>query len=401
MTDTTGDKAASESTSRGPLTSTIAGRPTWAEIDLDNLVHNFQLIRSVVGTAVAIMPAVKANAYGHGALRCAGALEGAGADWFGVALPTEGAALRDAGVTKPILCLAGYWDGDEELLIQRNLTPVIFREAQLDKLDRRLAAAGQRVDFHLKVDTGMGRLGVPFGELNQFLDAVARYSRLNLDGVLTHLASADLPEQRDFTSRQWDLFEAAVATVRDRGFHPRWIHGANGAAAHAFPAARCEPANLIRPGGLVYGLWRDVTDPTVAPLDLRPVLSLRARISHLKVVPPGTQLGYGGTFRTARVTNVATLPIGYADGISRALSNRGHVLVRESRVPIIGRVSMDLTLIDVTDIEGVKTGDDVVLIGRQGAQVINAEDVAIASGSISYEVTCRVGERVPRVYKQS
>jgi alanine racemase len=371
-------------------------RPTWAEINLDNLIHNFRITRGAMGAGVAIMPAVKADAYGHGAVECARALETAGADWFGVALPEEGLTLREAGIRAPILSLGGFWEGQEELIIAHRLTPAVFRLDLLERLN--LAATGGVVDYHLKVDTGMGRLGVPYAELNKFLDGVTRFEHVRLDGVMTHLASADHPDKKDFTARQMDLFEAAVEFVRSRGHRPSWIHEANSAGAHAYPRSR---GNLVRLGGVLYGLWRDVTDRTIEALDWRPVMSLHTRIILLKTVPAGVPVGYGGLFVTSRESKIATLAIGYEDGLRRALSNRGTVIVREQVAPIVGRVSMDLTLIDVTDVKGASIGDEAVIIGGSGNVGITAEEVAAQAGTLSYEVTCGISDRVPRRYIQT
>jgi alanine racemase len=371
-------------------------RPTWTEINLDNLTHNFRATKTAVGAGVSIMAAVKSDAYGHGAVECAQALEKAGADWFGVALPEEGTALRDAGVTRPILSLGGFWEGQEDSLISHRLTPVVFRLDLLDRLSRTARASGAVADYHLKVDTGMGRLGVLYSELGSFLDGAARFENVRLDGVMTHLASADSPHHREFTERQISLFEGAVELVRARGFRPAWIHEANSAGTHSYPRSR---GNLVRLGGVLYGLWRDVTDRSVEPLDWRPVMSLRTRIMLLKTVPAGNPLGYGGTFVTARESRIATLPIGYEDGLGRELSNRGKVIVRGELAPIVGRVSMDLTLVDVTGVSDAAVGDEVVIIGSQGPSLITAEEVAAQCGTISYDVTCRISDRVPRVYQ--
>jgi alanine racemase len=370
-------------------------RPTWAEINLANLIHNYRLMKECVGTAVAIMPALKANAYGHGAIECARALETEGAAWFGVALPEEGLALRRSGIKTDVLCLAGFWEGQEDILVEQRLTPVVFRLDLLERLNLAARSAGVIVDYHLKVDTGMGRLGVLYEELHSFLDRAGAFENTRLDGVMTHLASADVPEKREFTERQITLFQQALATVRSNGHRPRWVHEANSAGAHAYPGSH---GNLVRLGGVLYGLWRDITDRSKEPLDWRPVMGLRSRIMLLKNVPSGSPLGYGGTFVTARESRIATLPIGYEDGLARALSNRGHVLVRERRAPIVGRVSMDLTLIDVTDVPGAAVGDRAVVIGGDGASQITAEDLAGQIGSLSYEVTCGISDRVPRVY---
>jgi alanine racemase len=376
-----------------------AQRPTWAEINLDSLIHNFRVTRAAVG-GVAIMAAVKADAYGHGAVECARALESAGADWFGVALPEEGIALRKGGITRPILCLGGFWEGQAESIIAHRLTPVVFRLDELAALNREAHKTGHNVDYHLKVDTGMGRLGVQCSELEGFLDGVSQFESLRLDGIMTHLASAANSDQDLFTEQQLDLFDRAIEAVqswvvRSGGHSPRWIHAASSAGALAYPRAR---GNLVRPGGVLYGLWRDVISPSTEPLEWRPVMSLRTSIVLVKTVKAGIPLGYGGTFVTARDSRIATIAIGYEDGLRRELSNRGQVIVRGLLVPIVGRVSMDLTLIDVTDVEGASINDKVVIIGSQGEWQISAEDVAARLGTISYEVTCGISDRVPRFY---
>ena len=370
-------------------------RVTWAEIDLDNLIHNLRVMKDAVGPNVAIMPALKADAYGHGAIVCAHALEHAGADWFGVALPEEGLVLREEGISRPILCLGGFWEGQEDLLAARDLTPVIFRLGLLERLDQQGKKVGRVLEYHLKVDTGMGRLGLPFEQLGEFLDAAAGLSNVKLDGVMAHFASADLPEKAEFTREQMARFESAVEVVRSRGHLPRWVHQANSAAAHAIPAAR---GNIVRLGGAIYGLWRDTTNPTVEPLAWQPVLSLHTRVTYMKTVAAGTALGYGSTHVTSRESCIAILPVGYADGLSRMLSNCGRVLLRGRFAPIIGRVSMDLTIVDVTGIPGVEIDDEAVIIGRQGGCEITAEEMAAHIGTIAYEVTCGISDRVPRVY---
>jgi alanine racemase len=374
--------------------SLSAGRPTWAEINLDHLAHNFRLVRDAVGAGVALMPALKADAYGHGASACARVLEHEGAAWFGVALPEEGRALRAAGLHRPVLCLGGFWEGQEAELLADQLTPVIYRLDLLERLDRAAQSAGVVANYHLKVDTGMGRLGVPHAELEAFLDRAAAFTHLRLDGVMTHMASADEPDKADFTRLQLSRFQEAMAAIRARGYRPTWVHEANSATTLAYPAAR---GNLARPGGVLYGLWRDVLNPQTPPMDWRAVLSLKTRIIHLKTIPAGTPLGYGGTFTAKRESRIATLALGYGDGLPRALSNRGRVLVRGEFAPIVGRVSMDLTIVDVTDIAGAALNDEATVIGRQGANEISAEEVAGLAGTISYEITCGISRRVPRI----
>ena len=372
-----------------------ARRPTRAEIHLDNLKHNFRVMRDLLGTDVAIMPALKADAYGHGVVECAKALAETGAEWFAMALPEEALTLRAAGIVKPLLSLGGFWVGQESLLIEQRITPVIYRLDLLEQVNRAAHDAGVVFDYHLKVDTGMGRLGVPFAQLSEFLDGARRFAHMRLDGLMTHCAAADESEAIDFTEQQLQEFTDAIAMVRERGFEPRWLHAANSAAAHAYPQAR---GNLVRLGGVLYGIWRDSTRRDVAPLDWRPVMALRTEIVLLKQVPKATPLGYGGTFVTERESRIATIAMGYEDGLRRALSNRGRVLVRGKYAPIVGRISMDLTLVDVTDIPAATVDDEVVIIGQQGEREITAEEIAAELGTISYEVTCGISDRVPRVY---
>ncbi len=372
-----------------------AGRPTWAEIDLDALAYNYQLIRTHVGPDVKILAAVKANAYGHGAVECARRLASAGADWFGVALPEEEIELRNAGIDNPILCLGGFWPGQEEACLRERLTPVVYRLEMIESLNRMAAEAGVVADVHVKIDTGMRRLGIPFADVPQFCKAIKKFSHIRVDGLMTHLASADDPEQADFTERQLEKFAAALRIFREEGFAPTYIHAANSAATFAHSSV----GNMVRPGGSLYGFKRDVFPPNIAAPPLRPVMSLHSRIMLLKTVPAGARLGYGGTFETTRESLIATVPIGYNDGYSRALSNRGQVIVRGQFAPVSGRVSMDLTLLDVTDVDGVTVNDQVTLLGRQGENAISAEDLAALAGTISYEITCGISDRVPRVYQ--
>ncbi len=373
----------------------IMGRPTWAEIDLDALASNFRVIREQVGSDVKVMAAVKANAYGHGALQCARRLEAEGLDWFGVALPEEGVELRGAGITKPILCLGGFWAGQEALCLQQGLTPVVYRPDMIEALDRAARDQGVVADVHLKVDTGMGRLGVLAEALPEFCETLKRCQNIHLDGLMTHLAAADDPNREDFTKAQLDRFAQAVSVFRERGFTPTHLHGANSAAAFALPESR---GNMVRPGATLYGFVRDVLPANIPAPPLRPVMSVRSRIMLLKQVDKGEKLGYECTYETGRESLVATLPIGYDDGYPRALSNRGRVIVRGKFAPVVGRVSMDLTLIDVTDVPGVSLDDQVTLLGTEGEMAITAEDVAELAGTISYEIACGISSRVPRIY---
>ena len=371
------------------------GRPTWAEIDLEALAHNYRVIRQRVGPDVKVLAAVKANAYGHGAVECSRRLEKEGTDWFGVALPEEGVELRNAGITKPILCLGGSWKAQEGLCIQKDLTPVVYRLDVAEALSRAAADAGKTVDIHVKIDTGMGRLGLPAADVAEFCATLKRFAHLRVDGLMTHLASADDERQTEFTKQQLQRFGAAVQVFRACGFTHGLVHAANSAGLFAFPESRF---NLVRPGGSLYGFRRDVLPASFDHPNLRPVMSLHSRIELLKQVKKGDKLGYGGTFETKRDSVIATIPIGYDDGYRRAFSNKSRVIVRDRFAPVVGRVSMDLTIIDVTDVPDVALDDRVTLLGSGGDCSITAEDLGQLAGTISYEITCGVSNRVPRIY---
>ncbi|HEX4947679.1 MAG TPA: alanine racemase [Blastocatellia bacterium] len=371
-------------------------RPTWAEISLPNLIHNYRTIKRFLPDQAQLMAVVKANAYGHGAVACAQALE-AEAEWFGVALIEEGVELRNAGITRPILCLGGTWHGQAETVIAHDLTPVVFRYDQVEELHTQARLTNRVVNYHLKVDTGMGRLGVPFADLLDFLPALCQFTHLKLDGLMTHLAEAEALDQ-EFTRRQIEGFQSSLQIVRAMGFAPTWHHLANSAGIHAHPN---DYGNLARAGAAMYGFTRDVIAPMPEAFAVEPVMSLHSRVVQLKTVPANTPLGYGRTFTTTRPSHIATIPIGYADGLRRAHSNQGHVLVRGQAAPIVGRISMDLTILDVTDVVGVALDDEVILLGVQGEQRIAAEDLAEQIGTISYEIACGISARVPRVYVAS
>ncbi len=368
-------------------------RPTRAEVDLGALVRNVRALRSVA-PGVALLAMVKADAYGHGAGLIARALETEGVEMLGVALVEEGLALRQAGVGAEILVLGGAYEGGWEAMVQASLYPAVFREDQLEALAAAARKLGTVPRAHLKVDTGLARLGAQPGEVPALL-ARARALQVDLQGVMSHFANADLADA-GVTQEQLKKFRAVLAQVDAAGFRPRWRHLANSAAMVALPSAReGEHLNLVRPGLALYGLspapW------IVLPQPLEPVLSWKTAVVHLKTVPPGTAVSYGGTWTARRPTRIATLPVGYADGYPRRLSNRGQVLVRGQRVPLVGRVCMDLCMVDVTDVPGVALGDEVVLLGRQGTEEVGAVELAGWLETIPYEVLCGVGARVPRV----
>jgi alanine racemase len=375
------------------MTPPHGSRPTWAEIDLDALAFNLRSIREFVGGSAKTMAVVKADAYGHGAIECSKRLSAEGIDWLGVALPEEGSELRDAGIETPILSF-GNWPGQEAMMLARELTPVVF---QMDALARFDAAAAERKTIarvHIKIDTGMGRVGVRAADADEFARELRRFKNIEVEGLMTHFASAD-EIKSPATARQISGFADAVAAFHDAGIRPRLLDLANSPGAIVHPESR---STMVRIGGLLYGLGGDVLPKGFPGPELRPVMSVRTAVSFIKQVPAGTPIGYGGTFVTIRQSLIATLPIGYHDGLPRSLSNIGYVLIEGMRVPIVGRVSMDWTTVDVTDVPGVSVGTGVVVIGNSGQESVMAEDIAAATGTISYEITCGMNARVKKVY---
>ena len=373
----------------------FAQRPTWAEINLDALASNFRIVRELVGAGIRIMAVVKADAYGHGAEQCARRLAAEGADWFGVALPEEGIELRRAGIRQPILCLGGFWAGQEQTCLRYDLTPVVYRVDMVETIDRAARAAGVVADVHLKIDTGMGRLGVRWDAAREFADALRSFKNIRVDAIMTHFAAADDPERDRFTDEQVARYRRVVEMFRERGIRPTYEDLANSAGTYAHPNSW---GNMVRPGGMLYGLWRDILPPAPVAPRLRPVMSVHSRVMLLKRVLKGETLGYGCTFVAPRETLVATLPIGYNDGYVRALSNSGRVIVRGRYAPVVGRISMDFTLIDMTDVPGVAEGDRVTLLGEDQGLAIPAEEIAKRAATLSYEITCGISHRVPRYY---
>ena len=373
-------------------------RPTWVEIDLNNLASNFTVIKNRVGDLAKVMAVVKANAYGHGAIQCARRLVKEGAEWFGVALPEEGLELRAAGIGQPILSLGGFWEGQAGLCIQQRITPVVYRLDAVAAINQAAREAGVVADVHVKVDTGMGRLGIRSDQLSEFVSGLKEFENVRIDGLMTHFAAADDAACQPLTKDQIKRFDAAVALFCDQGYRPTHLHLANSAGIYGHREAW---GTMVRPGGVLYGLWRDVLPMSVSDSGLRQVMSLHSRICLLKWVPAGETIGYGCTFEASRRTLIATLPVGYHDGYMRGLSNRANVIVRGVLAPVVGRISMDLTLVDVTNVPDVQLNDQVTLLGTDKstqAVSITAEDLARIVGTLSYEVTCGVGSRVPRVY---
>jgi alanine racemase len=409
----------------------LKSRPVWAEVSLSALAHNLRAIRQFVNppgeerkTPRKILSIVKGNAYGHGGPEVAKALEKAGSDWFGVTCTEEGIEVRKAGVRKPILLLTSFWPGEEPRLLEYNLTPVIHRCEQLAVLDRAAARfcggrsldrhagrntrtsrndAQKRISFHLKMDTGMNRLGIAPGDIECFARQLAKCEHLQLGGVFTHLASSevfsDTPAGKQ-TREQEDRFFAALDRLRALGIDPGLVHAANSAAIVTRPESW---ADMVRPGAILYGYHPGYDPPEKraefeARLPVKPAMSLRTRIISVRSVPAGAGVGYNETFVAKRPSRIAVLAAGYADGIHRSLGNRGCVLVRGALAPIIGIISMDVTMIDVTDIPDAAVGDVATIYGRDGDRLHPAHLVARSIGTVTSDLLCAVTKRVPRIY---
>jgi alanine racemase len=335
-----------------------------------------------------VLAIVKADAYGHGVVPVATRLEDEGVDGFGVALAEEGLELREAGISTEILVLNGVYGGAHRDVLEAGLTPVLYDLGDAARFAE--ASGGRPFGVHLKIDTGMGRLGVTMRAVDAFLDALARHPAVRVDGVMTHLAAAD--SDASFTAAQLGRFELALAKIRARGHAPRTIHAANTSATFLHEAARYD---LVRTGIALFGHALGADENA---LGLRPAMRLRTEVIALRDLEAGESIGYDHTFTAKGPMRVATVPMGYGDGLVRALGNAGAMLVHGVRCPIVGRVSMDLTTIDVTAIEAASVGDEAVVLGSQGEARIDATEIAAQVGTIPYEIMTNVSRRVPRVY---
>jgi len=371
------------------------GRPTACFVDHAALRWNLRQIREKVGSRIKILSMVKANAYGHGAAAAARTLASAGGDAFGVATLEEGVELRQAGIRAPILVLAGAYADQLEEFLTHSLIPVVHDLDTTKRLEKALQQRGSTLNVHLKIDTGMGRLGLVAAETAEWVGEVKKLKAIRIAGVFSHFSHAESVEG-DYTRQQLDIFNRVVDQLRAENIRPPLVHLANSAATIALPAAYFD---MVRPGIMLYGVY---PSPAMASqIVLKPVLAWKTKILQLKKVPAGTSVSYGQTFITKRESLIATLPIGYADGYPRLLSNRGEVLIGGQRAAVAGRVCMDLTMIDVTDIRNVKQGDEVVLLGRQGDAEISADQIAAWANTISYEILTSIGARVPRIHYNS
>lgn len=368
---------------------------TYATIDLSALGHNLRRIRERLAAGADVMAVVKANAYGHGAVEVSRALAQQGVSRLAVASVKEGAALRDAGITADILVLVDLLDRHISDLLAYRLTPVITEQRLLPALAKAAEAKSLSFPIHLKVDTGMGRLGFAPDDLPALFEALPAWKSLRVEAVMTHLADSD-GDDPGHTARQLERFRTLLERLRRQGAVIPHVHAANSAAIVRFPESHF---SLVRPGIMLYGYH---TLPGGVPCpDLDPVLALRTTVMQLRTIQPGDSVSYNRTFVAKRKTRIAVLPVGYADGYSRRLSNNGFVLINGRRAPIVGLVCMDMTMVDVTDAAPVQVGDEATLIGRQGQERIDAGDIAEWTGTIPYEILCSIGPRVPRVYQAS
>jgi alanine racemase len=367
-------------------------------IDLGALCANAALLRHI-GDGAGVCAVVKADAYGHGAVPVARALERAGlCAALGVSLVEEGVALRDAGLAMPVLVMGPAQSRGHAEMVARDLTPVVSDPADLDPLAAIGRARGLPVAIHLKVDTGMGRLGVPSSELGRLVGRVLASGGLALEGIATHLASADLPDLAAagaVTGEQLACFGRALAVAHAAGAAPRVVHAANSAATFRFPAARFD---MVRPGIAMYG--NGPVGPAVETGSLRQVMQLESEVVQIREVGAGQAVSYGGLWRAERPSRIAVVPVGYADGFPRRLTGRADALVRGRRCPVVGAISMDMTLVDVTSVpHDAQVGDAVVLLGAQGDQSISTAELAERADLTEYEVTCGISRRVPRTYR--
>ena len=364
-------------------------RSVWAEIDLAAIEHNVKEIRRWVKPTAKLCAVVKADGYGHGALPAAKAALASGADCLAVAIVSEALELRQAGLDVPILVL-GYTPPEQaETVITNDITQTVFSLEVARALSAAAVSQGRTAKVHIKVDTGMGRVGIRPQESGEFAVAVNSLPNVEIEGIYSHFAASDSSDKA-FTLQQFKRFLAAVERVEARGIRIPIRHIANSAAVLDLPETHLD---MIRPGIILYGLWP--SEEVRHQLDLRPAMKLKAQVGFVKAVPTGTPISYGLAFYTQRPSRIATLPVGYADGWARSLANRAKVLVKGQRATVVGRICMDQCMVDVTDIAGVRAGDEALLFGGDELPV---EEVARHMGTIHYEVICMIGKRVPRSY---
>lgn len=377
----------------------MSSRPTWAEVSLGALRQNFRTLREYVGGGPQICAVVKADAYGHGSVECARALEAEGATWQGVTSTAEGVLLREGGIRGRILLMTGFWRGDQEDVIRHQLTPAVWEGWHVELLEEAARRRGAReFPVHVKVDTGMTRLGANVGDLPALCGRLVNSESLQVEGLFTHLASSEVLDAEGAT-QQVRCFESVLRRVGEFKISPTLIHMANSAAVVARPETW---KNMVRPGLALYGYCTPIRGTHKAAgsqsIELKPVLSWKTRVISVRDVGAGRAIGYNATYVTPTPAKLAVLPVGYADGLNRQLSSRGRVLIRGQYASMLGIVSMDLTIVDVSGIAGVEIGDEAVILGASGSVSINAWEHARMCSTIPYEVLCNISKRVPRRY---
>lgn len=367
-------------------------RPVWVEIDLDAIRHNLSEIRRQIGPAVEIMAVVKAEAYGHGAVKVAGTALQSGANRLGVALPEEGIALRKAGITAPILVFSPLQIDQAEVMVKFDLTPTICMLEPAVALSRAAVTANKKINIHLKIDTGMGRIGVPANEGIVFIKKLQSLPDIIIEGIFSHLATAD-ERDKEYAKYQTKTFNKVIVDLKEAGLLPPKAHLANSAAIIDLPLTYY---NMVRPGIMLYGMYPS-SEVGREKVRLKPAFTLKTKVVFIKRVSQGSTISYGRKYTVPRDTTIITIPIGYADGWPRRLSGKADVLISGKRFPVVGTICMDLCMVDVGD-EPVEIGQEVVLIGSQGAGSISVDEIAGHLGTINYEVTCMINDRVPRKY---
>lgn len=367
------------------------------------LQHNYSTLRDYVAPGAVVCAVVKCDAYGHGAVEVSRAIQKEGCKWFAVTSPEEGIELRKAGITGRILLMSGFWRGQEEAVIEHNLTPVIWEWSHIELLENaaeKLDKAPQSIAVHLKVDTGMARLGVSLADLPEMISGIQQANAVMLEGVLSHFASAEVTDAPSVDA-QLQRFDDAVSKIIESGLSPMYFHIANSAG---IVSRESSWKNMVRPGISLYGYYLPfmsvITGMPDASMELPviPALTWKTRIIAIREVDARQPVGYSGAFVTQAPTKIGVLPVGYGDGLNRHLSNRGRVIVKNDYANIVGNISMDVTLIDITGMPGVEVGDEVTLIGGNEKRKITAWEHATHSQTIPYEVLCNISKRVPRVY---
>ena len=379
---------------------------TWAEIDLDAYAHNIRELRRITDSKAMIMAVVKANGYGHGAFEVASTALQNGADWLGVARLHEAVELREAGFEAPILIFGYSPPESAQLLLQYDLIQSVYTRPTAEAYSEQAARAGKPIKIHIKVDSGMGRLGILLDDLAHAskttdstryalreVEAISRLTQLEIQGIFTHFATADSAD-KTYADRQLERFLEFLDELDHAGLKPPVKHAANSGAVIDMPKSHLD---MVRPGIATYGLYPS-SEVDQNKVKLKPVMALKSRIVHLKKVPAGFHVSYGITYRTENPTTIATVPVGYADGLNRLLSSRGYMLVGGQRVPIVGRVCMDLTMLDVGLVEDVRIEDEVVILGQPGNEAISADELASELNTINYEIVTSITGRVPRIY---